>query len=73
MRNHVRDWLLLGLLPACRLGDDEPNGGVTDRNGAVVGKVHQRVFPALQKFDGDEGALELPGTKVVMAGIRYNH
>ena len=48
MWRHVTHWLSLGLLLACRLGDDEPNGGVT-------GKVNQRVFPALQRFDGGRG------------------
>ena len=43
----VIHWLSPGLLPTCRSGNDEPNGGVVDRNGAVVGKVHRRVFLVL--------------------------
>ena len=43
----VTHWLSLGLLLVCRSGDDELNGGVIGRNGAVVGKVNRRVFPAL--------------------------
>ena len=69
----VIHWLSSRLLPACRSGDNEPNGGVADRNGAFAIKVHRRVFLALQRSDGDGGVLELPRTKVVMAGIRHNH
>ena len=29
-------WLSPGMLPACRSGDDEPNGGVAFRNGAIT-------------------------------------
>ena len=43
----VIHWLSPGLLPACRLGDDEPNGRVAGRNGVIAGKVQRRVFPAL--------------------------
>ena len=42
-------------LSACRSGDDEPNGGVVGRNGEVAGKVHWRVFSALQKSNGGGG------------------
>ena len=44
------------------------------RDTLVVARVvHRRVFPALQRSDGNGGVLELLGTKVVMAGIRHNH
>ena len=69
----VRYWLSLGFLPACRSGDDEPNGGVVGRNRVVAGKGHQRVFPALKRSDDYERVLELPETKVVVIGIRHNH
>ena len=52
---HMTHWLSSGLLPACRSGDDKPNGGVVNRNGAVAGKVHRKGFPVLQMSDGDGG------------------
>ena len=65
----MRNWLSPGFLPASRSDDDEPNSGVAGHNGAIAKKVHQRVFPAQKRADGS-GVLELPGTKVVVAGIR---
>ena len=66
----LRDWLLPRFLPAYRSGDDKPNGGVVGHNGAVIRKVHWRVFPAMKRSDSSGGVLELSGTKVVVAGIR---
>ena len=40
----VTQWLSSRLLPACKSGDGDPNGGVIGRNGAVAVKVHWRVF-----------------------------
>ena len=48
-------WLSLGLLSTCRSSDDDPNGGVPSWNGAITGKVHRRVFPALQRSDNSGG------------------
>ena len=56
----MRDRWLLGFLPACRSGNDEPNVG----HGAVAGKDHQRIFQAMKRSNGGEGVLELPRTKV---------
>ena len=36
---HVIHWLSSRLLLACRSGEDKPNGGVVDWNGAVARKV----------------------------------
>ena len=35
-------WLSPGMLPTCRSGDDEPNGGVACRNGAITGEFFFR-------------------------------
>ena len=51
----VTHWLSPRLLPLCRSSDDEPNGGVTCRNGAVTKKVHWIGFSVLQMSDSDEG------------------
>ena len=51
----VTHWLSPGLLPACRSGDDKPNGGVAGRNGVVAGKFHRQGFPALQRSDNGGG------------------
>ena len=66
----MRHWLSPRFMLACRSGDDEPNGGVAGRNGAIVEKVHQGVFPTLKRTDGSELILEFLGTKVVVVGIR---
>ena len=60
----VRYWLSLGSLSACRSGNNEPNGGVTDRNGAVAEKVHKRVFPPLKRSDGGGGILDFLGRRL---------
>ena len=60
----VRDWLSSRFLLACRSGYDEPMVGSLAGYGAVTGKVHQRIFPAVKRFDGSKGVLELPRTKV---------
>ena len=42
-----------------------PVVGSSARYGAVVGKVHQRIFLTMKRSDdGGGGVMELPGTKV---------
>ena len=38
--------------------------GSSAEYGAVAGKVHRRVFPAIKGSDGSGEVLEVPGTKV---------
>ena len=40
----VRDWLSPGFLPACRSGDDEPNGGVVGWIWSIRRKSSQENF-----------------------------